>query len=307
MTEPFDTPITREGTLLVGPWRGPRQMLAEQHYDGHASIHDDATAQKLGFKGGTIEGPTHFTQFEPLAFALWGERWFREGCLSVHFRAPVFEGEEVRATIEADTAMPSRAKARMERLDGTEILTGSIEVGTGNGPTALEQRLASLAPLVDPVVLRDVHVGLTSQRIPVRMGADDHMGNYYPFTLAQKRLRMTETSDRFATAIPMEMISVLIQHRAGEDRFPVRGPHVGLFADQEIRLIDGPLEVGADYEVEREIVGLSGSKRTESMWVKSRVYRPGGTSPVAEMLLNSAIMKESYATYAAEHAALYGS
>lgn len=43
------------------------------------------------------------------------------------------------------------------------------------------------------------------------------------------------------------------------------------------------------------------------MWVKSRVYRPGGTSPVAEMLLNSAIMKESYAAYAAEHAALYGS
>lgn len=307
MTVPFDTPIAREGKLLVGPWRSPRQMLADQHYDGHASIHDDATAQKLGFKGGTIEGPTHFTQFEPLAHALWGERWFREGCLSVHFRAPVFEGEEVRALIETDEASPNRATVRMERRDGAEILAGSIEVGTDNGPTALEARLAGLAPLADPVVLHDVHVGITSARIPVRMAQDDHMGHYYPFTLAQKRLRMTEPSDRFATTIPLEMISVLIQHKAGEDRFPVRGPHVGLFADQEIRLIDGPLLVGADYEVEREIVGLSGSKRTESMWVKSRVYRPDETTPVAEMLLNSAIMKESYAPYAAEHAALYGS
>lgn len=307
MTEPFDTPISRDGSTLTGPWRSPRQMLAEQAYDGHASIHDDATAQKLGFKGGTIEGPTHFTQFEPLGAALWGDRWFREGCLSVHYRAPVFEGEEVRAIVTADPALPGRATARMERLDGTEILTGSIEVGRDNGPTALEARLASLAPLADPVILRDVHVGMTSPRIAVRMGADDHMGQYYPFTLTQKRARMTEPSDRYATMIPMEMISVLIQHKAGEDRFPIHGPHVGLFADQEIRLVDGPLLVGADYEIEREIVGLSGSKRTESMWVKSRVYRPGETTPVAEMLLNSAIMKESYAPYAKEHATLYGS
>ena len=46
-------------------------MLAEQTYDDHVSIHDDATAQKLGFKGGTIEGPTHFSQFAPLGDRLW--------------------------------------------------------------------------------------------------------------------------------------------------------------------------------------------------------------------------------------------
>ena len=35
----FDTEIT-----LTGPWRRPAQMLAEQEYDGHASVHDDDTA-----------------------------------------------------------------------------------------------------------------------------------------------------------------------------------------------------------------------------------------------------------------------
>ncbi len=34
----FDTPLT-----LRGPLRQPRQMLADQEYGGHASIHDDAT------------------------------------------------------------------------------------------------------------------------------------------------------------------------------------------------------------------------------------------------------------------------
>lgn len=42
-------------------------MLADQSYDRHSSIHDDATAQQLGFKGGTIEGPTNFSPFAPLS------------------------------------------------------------------------------------------------------------------------------------------------------------------------------------------------------------------------------------------------
>jgi hypothetical protein len=61
----FDTTITETANALAGPWRRPHQMLHAQVYDSHASIHDDATAQKLGFQGGTIEGPTHFSQFAP--------------------------------------------------------------------------------------------------------------------------------------------------------------------------------------------------------------------------------------------------
>ena len=75
---------------------------------------------------------------------------------------------------------------------------------------------------------------------------------------------------------------------------PVRGPVVGLFADQEIRLIKGPLFVGEDYEIEREIVALSESKRTESMWVRTSVYHPGSNDVIASMLLNGASLKESF-------------
>ena len=51
----FDTVIAEQDGVLSGPLRAPKQMLAAQEYDGHTSIHDDATAQKLGFKGATIE------------------------------------------------------------------------------------------------------------------------------------------------------------------------------------------------------------------------------------------------------------
>src|SRR5207247_8550932 len=47
----FETVITETSDSLAGPWRRPHQMLNDQVYDSHASIHDDATAQKLGFQG----------------------------------------------------------------------------------------------------------------------------------------------------------------------------------------------------------------------------------------------------------------
>ena len=100
----FDTLTDETADSLIGPWRHPLQMLHAQVYDSHASIHDDATAQKLGFRGGTIEGPTHFSQFAPLGERLWGQAWFETGCLSVHYRNAVFEGEEVQATMLASLA-----------------------------------------------------------------------------------------------------------------------------------------------------------------------------------------------------------
>ena len=56
---------------------------------------------------------------------------------------------------------------------------------------------------------------------------------------------------------------------------------------------------------EREVVALSGSRRTESAWVKTRVFDGAGTV-VATMLLNMATLKESYAPYEDEHRVLYG-
>ena len=38
--------------VIEGPLRTPRQMLADQEYGGHASLHDDDMAKDLGFTAG---------------------------------------------------------------------------------------------------------------------------------------------------------------------------------------------------------------------------------------------------------------
>jgi hypothetical protein len=309
---PFQTAIETTETGIAGPWRSPRNMLAEQTYDDHASIHDDATAQKLGFKGGAVEGPTHFSQTTPLAVRLFGPEFFERGCLSAHYRAIVYDGEEVQAHAAWREASAQIAPVWIIKRDGTEVQRGTASLGEA-GATALDRRLAELAPLADPVITRDVEVGRRTGRQTVRMEAAENMGALYPFSLDQKLTKITEPSPWYASGdnpygraiIPFEMISVLLQYTSREDRLPTRGPALGLFADQEIRLLEGPLFVGETYEVEREVVAITGSRRTESMWVRSEVFRPGEKKAIASMLLNHAILKDSYAAYEVERAQLY--
>jgi hypothetical protein len=201
----------------------------------------------------------------------------------------------------------------MVKRDGTEVLRGTASVGEPHAATALEARLTELKPLADPVILRDVKVAQTSKRQTVRMAFDQNMGDLYPFSLRQKLAVITENSPYYSGAdnpwgkaiIPMEMLSVLFQYRSKDDPLPAKGPAVGLFADQEIRLIKGPLFVDEEYEIEREVVALSGSRRTESAWIKTRVFGKTG-AVVATMLLNMATLKDSYAPYEMEYRQLYG-
>jgi hypothetical protein len=281
-------------------------MLANQEYGGHTSIHDDAMAEKLGFRAGPIEGPTHFSQFVPLLAHVWGQAWFERGCFSAHYQNMVVEGEEVRAFVELPSAGAQRTKAWAQKADGTPVLEASASIGP-EGETLLEQRMAQLRPTGKLVILADLHVGMRgAEDEPVRMDAEQHMGALYPFSLSQKLAVITESSPWYSDAratpwgraiIPLEMVSVLAEYSSTKARFPVKGPAVGLFADQQIRMVDGPLFVGEDYLIRREIVALSESKRTESYWVKTRIFAADGKTLKAEMLLNHASIKESYKGY----------
>ena len=190
----FDTVITEASDSLAGPWRRPHQMLNAQVYDSHASIYDDATAQKLGFQGGTIEGPTHFSQFAPLCENLWGKAWFETGCISAHYRNPSFAGEEVQAILAKPEPGAKQSNIRMVKRDGTEVLLGTASVGDKGLVTALDQRVAELKPLADPVILHDVKVGMKTGRQTVKMGFDQNMGELYPFSLDDKLKVITESS-----------------------------------------------------------------------------------------------------------------
>jgi hypothetical protein len=299
----FDTPL-----VIQGPLRRPRQMLADQEYGGHVSIHDDSMAETLGFRAGPIEGPTHFSLFPPLLAQIWGRDWFERGCMSAHYQNMVVEGEEARAFAEIPRDGARRTRVWAEKADGTPVLEASASLGPDHGETLLESRLKQLRPPQKLVILSDLHVGMKGKQDErVRMDPDQNMGALYPFSLNQKLAVITENSPWHSDAasspwgraiIPLEMVSVLAEYSSAQAGFPVKGPAVGLFADQEIRMIDGPLFVGEDYVIRREIAALSESKRTESYWIRTRIFDAAGTRQVAEMLLNHAVLKQSYAGYA---------
>ncbi|MCY3968723.1 MAG: hypothetical protein OXG74_02225 [Acidobacteria bacterium] len=310
MAEAFDTP-----TYIRGPLRTPRQMLAEQEYGGHLSIHDDSTAEKMGFQaGGPIEGPTHFSQFVPLLHDLWGQEWFETGCLSAHYRNMVVEGEQVRALVEQPRGGQTQVRIRAEKEDGTEVLIGTASIRGDIGSSEIATRMARLRPPGPLVVLRDLEVGMKGKGLEeVRMDFDQHMGSLYPFSLNQKLDKITEpspwyTADEGASSpwgraiIPLEMVSVLAGYSNRKAGFPTRGPALGLFAGQQIRMIDGPLFVGQDYLLEREIVALSESRRTESNWVRTTFLDAESKEPRAEMILNNATLKHSFEGYEKERA-----
>jgi hypothetical protein len=301
-------------TKTYGAVRSPRQMLAAQEYDGHLSIHDGNTAAKLGFSGAPIEGPTHFSQFVPLLHEQFGDAWFERGCISAHYQNMVVEGEEVRVFIERRQKDEPLIRIGAEKRDGTPVLTGTASLGPDHGDTEIGQRMARLRPSDQLVILSDLAVGQKGAGNPesVIMDFDQHMGPMYPFSLNQKLEVITEPHPYYRSdqspwskaAIPLEMISVLTQFTSGQSGFRTRGPALGLFAGQEIRLIAGPLFVNHPYKLEREIIALSESRRTESIWIKTSVFDAQTNTLVAETILNSAAMKDSYADYEDEARAL---
>ena len=313
MNDPlFSTELAESEGVINGPFRFPRQMLAEQSYDGHLSIHDDSQAQDLGFSGAPIEGPTHFSQFEPLLHYIWGDKWLESGCISAHFKNVVVEGEEVQAFAEIPAAGTNITRVWATKKTGEPVLEGTASLGPEHPPSELDQLLASRSTPDKLVILEHINIGDKAQNAePVHMHFDQHLGKSYPFSLEGKLKVITEScrwyeADGVADSpwgkpiIPMEMLSPLVSYTHNSVGSKTKRPVIGMYADLEIRLIKGPLFVGQDYLVEKEIVGLGESRRTESMWIRTSIRDPQSGDLVATSLLNSASLKTSYATYEEE-------
>ena len=305
---PFDTKIQELNGILIGPFRSPVQMLAEQEYGGHLSIHDDDQAQELGFSGAPIEGPTHFSQFDPLLHQIWGDRWFESGCISSHFKNVVVEGEELQAFVERPAEHARITKIWAVKKSGETVLEGTASLGPDHPETRLASLMAARDTPENLVLLEHVKIGdHSSEPDTVTMGYDQYLGDSYPFTLANKLEKITEKCQWYfpeqteaspwgKAIIPTEMISPLVGHTPNGLPGP-KGPSIGLFADLEIKMIKGPLFVGQEYQLEREVVGLGESARTESMWIKTVIKDPKTGDVIATTLLNSASLKQSYAHY----------
>ena len=264
--------------------------------------------RRLALAARPIEGPTHFSQFDPLLHQIWGDRWFESGCISSHFKNVVVEGEELQAFVERPAEHARITKIWAVKKSGEAVLEGTASLGPDHPETRLASLMAARDTPENLVLLEHVKIGdHSSEPDTVTMGYDQYLGDSYPFTLANKLEKITEKCQWYfpeqteaspwgKAIIPTEMISPLVGHTPNGLPGP-KGPSIGLFADLEIKMIKGPLFVGQEYQLEREVVGLGESARTESMWIKTLIKDPKTGDVLATTLLNSATLKQSYAHY----------
>ena len=197
--------------------------------NAHASIHDDATAKKLGLQGRHHRGPDPFQPVRAAVRELWGERGSRPDASRRTTATRLSRAKRCRP--HGKPAMRERGNAtiQMVKRDGTEVLRGTASVGSDDTPTALDRRLTELKPLADPVILRDVKVGMKTARADGPHGSRSEHGRALSVLAAReaqgdhRAVRVLRAGSAAANpwgraVIPIEMLSVLFQYSSRQDR-----------------------------------------------------------------------------------------
>jgi hypothetical protein len=242
---------------------GPVAHPTNRSYQERGSIHDDATAQRLGFRGGTVAASTHLDAFPPVAICAYGERWFEDGCLSLYFRHATVDGEAVRAGLIVDDA--GTAAASLVTPDGEVVADGTASVGDHGDHSALRTRnlrhdpagLRILADVRQGDAIGPVTTDCSSRRQAERL----HDGLvaapiewYHGMTPWGPCLAAPSTSMEMFTRVAAEFIG---QRVTGA---------VALWGAMELRHHGEPLMCDRQYSVQGTVVALGQTPKTEVLW-----------------------------------------
>jgi hypothetical protein len=281
------TAITEQGGKLIGPYRRPRNIARNER----GSIHDDATATRLGFGGGTVAGSMHMEQFPPILVRAFGQRWWETGSLSCYFRNATIDNEAVRAIVDVPQADGDDAQVNvwMERDDGMHVLEGTASIGVPAEPSLLRRKLAEPREEGERRILARVSPGAEIEPVRTTLTAE---------TSKPRLAVVTEPSDWYTGPSPWGGAIVnpgLLVHLmvAAQRNMGLPGGAVGLYGAIEIHHINGPAFAGKEYEINARILQLGTTPKTEYLWFETLMTDPVGRKPVAEMLMMLRFMKAS--------------
>jgi hypothetical protein len=273
---------------IVGLLRTPHNSAISQK----GSIHDDATASKLGFRGGTVAGSLHMDQFVPLLLEIYGDDWWKHGNISSYFRQATVDREPVRAFA---TAGEPHARLWMENEAGDLIAESTASCSGEDTDTAVE-RLMNSQTIAAPGALRilsNVKPGdeVTGLEVSVARKALDarleHITESLPAYLGERAV------------LPPSMNVALFRGSAQEALYKTDGAAVGLFGAIELQAINGPLQTDTPYKVRARVLALSESPKTENVWYRAWAADPDTGKDVSSMLMYLRYMKASSKHYAA--------
>ncbi len=287
-TEATTEGIIEQDGVLIGPWRHPRNTSANER----GSIHDDATAKPLGFRGGTIAGSIHMEQFPPLMLRAFGQRWFETGSLSTYFRNATIDSEPVRGFVRTPAvgAADAQVDVWMEDGHGVQVLEGTALVGAPAEPSRLRTKIAEPRTQGELRMLSHLQAGATAGPVPTRLERN---------VAAARQRVVTEPLPWYEDASPWGgpianpgLVVHTMRPIEGALRL-IRGKAVGLFGAIEVRYINGPMFVDRHYEVTGTILAVGDTPKSEYVWYESVMREPGGGRDVASMIMMLRLMKAS--------------
>jgi hypothetical protein len=289
---------------LVGPERVARNRARTEQLqaagtpvrDG-GNIHDDETAQKLGFRGGTVAGSIHLDQFPPVLTAAFGGQWFERGSVSLHFRNATVDAEAVIAMVGVPGPGATQVAARMERADGMAVADGTAGC-VETEPPYLHAIDLRPSPPEELRLLAGVEAGQPLTERTFTVASADQVARLEAAPITEP-LDLYTTSGRFGPPVvnPSQVVHVL---RNGPHDFGAEvAQAVGLFGAIEIRFVDGPLLCDTPYRMSGEVAAVGASPKTEYVWYDSRATDEHGRV-AATMRMQLRWMKASSPLYAGD-------
>jgi len=282
--------------IIDGVITGPLRRSVNNSATAKGSIHDDATASKLGFRGGTVAGSIHLELFPPLAVHAFGQRWFERGTISMYFLNATTDREAVRGYLKEPTAGAADAQvdAWVLREDGMQVAQGTVAVGNPGAPTALQARPLDRFEPGDLRLLSGIEPGRKFEPVRVSTSLDQQL---------ERSKVTTEPMDWYTGASPwggpIVMPAPLVQMLYAKSVQSLRGnigQAVGLFGAIELRFINGPVMVGQEYTCTGEVIAVGQSPKTEHMWFETGLDDDSGRR-IAEMRMLLRWMKASSPLY----------
>ena len=279
---------------LDGTLSGPVRRPTNASRDAKGSIHDDATAQKLGFKGGTVAGSIHMEQFPPLLAQVLGEDWYRTGSLSTYFLNATTDGEPVQAFVGPVADRPEGGRRAdvwlIDETTGLRVLEGSASVGPPDDLSNLRVRIPAVRAPGELRLLKSSKVGDGVTDVPVRVTLERSLERVKLITEDLPAYREAALFGEIVCAPTM----VVDAMRSIE--VPLWRPtsiYVGLFGAIEVQMLDGPMFVDHDYLCDGKVLALSDSPKTEVIWYETTLRDAKDKRPVARMILMSRLLKAS--------------
>ena len=222
------------------------RVKARNTSNGENPIHDDAVAQRYGFRGALVPGVTVYAYLTHALVQGLGTPWLERGTASVRFVRPVLPDEEVTVagTVTARDADGVTATAAAGTPTTPECATVSATIPAGT-PTPVNLSLYGVAPLpaTRPPVSREYLAGVTVLGSPETVYDEAQAAAYL---------------DKVADTLPL--------YRGGGGWV-----HPAFYLDQANRAIDRNVRLGPWVHVGSVIRHLGGARVGESLVTRGRV------------------------------------